>query len=456
MFLIFLLCIVVGLPITSADSQVQAASFNPVGAAVNYLAANYNKTIGLIHESPEPGTSPMAMISWCSLTLVAEPLQTQFRDTYNLYSDNFLASLVLWNYDPSNSTLTEMAQNITNTTRTYLTQGGVTPINQWMVLAESMFAFNASKGFIVAFLGNGATIKTRQNNQTSGYLTPQNYADVAFEQAIYYHQLRKDASATAAYRNGTKHWDGLGFRDCVNPNGGTYATYKLALYIYCSKLLGVTTTFYHKALSTLLATQNKTSGGFRTSYDSNLQPTSGTNTETTSTAILALNLVTLHQQSYQELSYSVKGAGSGYSPPIFQANQIGLPVQLTLSNTVGYLLCDYGSTWTVTNPLVGSTSSERWFTTQATSGTISASSTRAFSYQNQFYLTMSVSSSKAGTVAPSSGWNNAGSKIAIKATAKSGHKFKSWAGTGTGSYTGTGNPATITMNSVIAETATFS
>jgi hypothetical protein len=336
--------------------------------------------------------------------------------------------------------------------QTFLTGYVPNPINQWMVLTHSVFAFNASADFILTSV-NGATILTTQNNQ-SGYLLPTNYADVAFQQAIYYHQVGNNTGATNAYQQGVADWDGRGFVDCAS-SAGNYATYKLALYIYCSKLLGQSLQ-YPSALSTLQAMQNESSGGFWTTYNSNLQPISGTNTETTATAILALNLTTFRQQRYQKLSYSVKGVGSGYSPPIFQANQIGLPAQLTLSNTVGYLLCDYGSTWTVTNPLVGSTSSERWFTTQATSGTIGASSTRAFSYQNQFYLTMSVNSSKAGTVTPSSGWYNAGSKVIIKATAKSGHKFKSWTGTGTGSYTGTSNPATITMNAAITETANFS
>jgi uncharacterized repeat protein (TIGR02543 family) len=68
---------------------------------------------------------------------------------------------------------------------------------------------------------------------------------------------------------------------------------------------------------------------------------------------------------------------------------------------------------------------------------------------------MKASSSTAGSATPSSGWHNAGQTVTIKATAKSGHTFKSWTGSGTGSYTGTKNPATITMNAAITETATF-
>jgi hypothetical protein len=61
-----------------------------------------------------------------------------------------------------------------------------------------------------------------------------------------------------------------------------------------------------------------------------------------------------------------------------------------------------------------------------------------------------------GSVTPNSGWQNSGAKVTITATPNSGHKFKSWTGKGTGSYTGTKNPATLTMNSAITETANFS
>ncbi len=45
--------------------------------------------------------------------------------------------------------------------------------------------------------------------------------------------------------------------------------------------------------------------------------------------------------------------------------------------------------------------------------------------------------------------------VNIQATPTSNHIFLSWTGTGTGSYTGTNNPATVTMNGQITETANF-
>jgi hypothetical protein len=60
-----------------------------------------------------------------------------------------------------------------------------------------------------------------------------------------------------------------------------------------------------------------------------------------------------------------------------------------------------------------------------------------------------------GTVSPSSGWKNSGAAISITAKPASGYSFSNWSGTGTGSFSGTANPASITMSGPITETAGF-
>jgi hypothetical protein len=77
-------------------------------------------------------------------------------------------------------------------------------------------------------------------------------------------------------------------------------------------------------------------------------------------------------------------------------------------------------------------------------------------YENNFQLQFSLTM-KAGaglSVTPSSGSYSPGAQVQISATSTSCHYyFTSWSGSGSGSYTGTNNPATITMNSNIQETA---
>jgi hypothetical protein len=60
-----------------------------------------------------------------------------------------------------------------------------------------------------------------------------------------------------------------------------------------------------------------------------------------------------------------------------------------------------------------------------------------------------------GTVSPTSGWKNSGAAVSIRATPASGYSFGNWTGTGSGSFSGTTNPASITMSGPITENATF-
>jgi len=71
----------------------------------------------------------------------------------------------------------------------------------------------------------------------------------------------------------------------------------------------------------------------------------------------------------------------------------------------------------------------------------------------QYYLTMSHNTGS--TVTPTSGWKVSGATISISATPSSLYHFINWTGTGSGAYTGTNNPASITMGGPITENATF-
>jgi len=71
-------------------------------------------------------------------------------------------------------------------------------------------------------------------------------------------------------------------------------------------------------------------------------------------------------------------------------------------------------------------------------------------------LSMQVSPSGAGTTSPVAvnQYCN-GQIVAIEAFAAPGYAFSSWTGTGTGSYTGNANPATVMVNNMVTETANF-
>lgn len=76
-------------------------------------------------------------------------------------------------------------------------------------------------------------------------------------------------------------------------------------------------------------------------------------------------------------------------------------------------------------------------------------------YQRQYYLDMQDTPSGRGSVTPADGWRNSGSPVTIQATADYGFGFMSWSGSGTGSYSGTSNPRSITISGAITEIANF-
>ena len=74
-------------------------------------------------------------------------------------------------------------------------------------------------------------------------------------------------------------------------------------------------------------------------------------------------------------------------------------------------------------------------------------------FTTQYFLTMNAGAN--GSVSPASDWTNSGAVVNISATPAGGFSFNNWTGSGSGSYSGNNNPASITMNGPIIETASF-
>ncbi len=86
-------------------------------------------------------------------------------------------------------------------------------------------------------------------------------------------------------------------------------------------------------------------------------------------------------------SYGIVGGGPGYTAPTLTYVRGGVTKTATLTGSAASYTADVGTTWSVTNPLAGSTASERWQTNQAASGTASTSLTTSFSYYHGFAVT---------------------------------------------------------------------
>jgi Divergent InlB B-repeat domain len=120
-----------------------------------------------------------------------------------------------------------------------------------------------------------------------------------------------------------------------------------------------------------------------------------------------------------------------------------------------------GSSHTIatTSPQSGGTGVQYVWSNWSDHGAIShtvaptANVTYTATFKTQYLLTMSHGTG--GTVSPRTGWKNSGTVVSISATPNSGFSFSNWTGSGTGSYSGPNNPASITMGGPITETATF-
>ena len=77
-------------------------------------------------------------------------------------------------------------------------------------------------------------------------------------------------------------------------------------------------------------------------------------------------------------------------------------------------------------------------------------------YGLQYLVTTSASPGSGGTTSPASEWVSSGSSTTIRATAASGYQFTGWQGSGSGSYSGTANPTTLTPSGPVTEVAEFS
>ena len=75
-------------------------------------------------------------------------------------------------------------------------------------------------------------------------------------------------------------------------------------------------------------------------------------------------------------------------------------------------------------------------------------------FTTQYLLTMDWT--PGGGVQPGTSWYDAGSVVPITATPGVGSSFVNWTGTGPGGFSGTNNPASVTMMGPITELATFS
>lgn len=152
------------------------------------------------------------------------------------------------------------------------------------------------------------------------------------------------------------------------------------------------------------------------------------------------------------ISFSVQGGGTGYSAPVLTYTTGGTQRTTVLTSTAASVPADYGSSWSISSTLTGSSSNERWATNQDTSGTVTGWESVTGYYYHQYNATFgyTVTGGGSGYTAPtviytqlgfanvadaaSSVWTDAGSAYSYPAQLTGSSSTERWA---TGSTSGT-------------------
>ena len=238
-----------------------------INEAVNFLLNQFNETVGLCREAPQ-----------------AAP------NTYWLVSDNLFAFKALERYNITvanaiKSKLRELAQAYNLPTDDF---GLPRSFKHEAVLGDVVpVPFNLSVPYTL--VSNSYEIKTEIANSTVRMTDWREYADLLLFASLSYHFQGNDTKAIELFNEAKQMWNftSLGIYDKAAKVDGKYATYKLALLLYVSKILEQPLEFEEQLISKMWSLQDPDTGGIITNYYFNGTPCGDVNTETTSLVVLA-------------------------------------------------------------------------------------------------------------------------------------------------------------------------
>ena len=141
---------------------------------------------------------------------------------------------------------------------------------------------------------------------------------------------------------------------------------------------------------------------------------------------------TYYEQVSQQFAYSVVGGAAPYvKAPALSYTALGSSASYTETGSPTAQWLDFGTSWSLTNPLPGSGGSQRWFALAGASGTATAGGENVTSYQRQYSVLIAASPADCGRTTPSGAdWESAGDDFQITGTTDPGCTFSAWGVTG--------------------------
>lgn len=254
----------------------QSESLTMVEKAVDFLLSQFNETLGLCREAP-----------------IAAP------NTYWLVSDNLWASKALEMANESglsNAAQAGATARAINTSLTKLATHYKLPTENGLPISHAHEAVIGDIALPPYKTTTNCTLYrddyVLNTTMLNGTVMPDwtKYEDLLLYAALSYHWQGNDSAAAAYYNDASNMWNNtaVGFQDIVANGTGLYSTYKLALFLYTSKVLGESPSFEPELVERIYAQQRESDGGIVTDYYANGTSVGDANTETTAIVIIAL------------------------------------------------------------------------------------------------------------------------------------------------------------------------
>jgi|GEM_PF-920685 hypothetical protein len=168
---------------------------------------------------------------------------------------------------------------------------------------------------------------------------------------------------------------------------------------------------------------------------------------------LTVNTIYYHQYLLQ-ISLNFIGKPPKSSQIIYYT-QFGINNSTTF-NKIFINWFDAYTSWSISNPAIGSNSTERWISYQNTNSVIVTTyGLYNITFYHQYYVNITIIPTDAAKLNVKSGWFNENDKIIINVVPNNGWKFIKWIGEGSGSYNGTNQLIMLNVTSYIIEEAIF-
>ena len=255
----------------------------------SFLANQFNGSVGLVRESPDP---PLTRNYW-------------------LLSDNLIAMHVLpdpvlgINYPDKAAQINQTMQKCG-----YFTDG----LHE--VLFGSVIQFPPYTPVFKVVENSSFLVEVEVRSNSTGKLQPDwtNYADLLIYGALSAHNAGNDPLAIDYFNRALNMWNGAGLWDFPTQHDGFYATYKLALLMYAADILNQTIP-YRADLENRIWQFQRDDGGIRAFYLGNMTSNREANSETAGLVLLAYQ----NKMHKDEMIYGV--AQQNYSREIQQESE---------------------------------------------------------------------------------------------------------------------------------------